>query len=36
LKNFLQTFKIEENNVIKIYNNDFIKDKKTIFKSLNA
>lgn len=25
LKSFLQTFKIEENNVIKIYNNDFIK-----------
>ena len=25
LKSFIQTFKIEENNVIKIYNNDFIK-----------
>jgi len=25
LKNFLQTLKIEENNVIKIYNNNFIK-----------
>ena len=28
LKSFLQTFKIEENNVIKIYNNDFKKDKR--------
>ena len=27
LKNFLQSFKIEENNVIKIYNNDFKKTK---------
>ncbi|GAI17466.1 unnamed protein product [marine sediment metagenome] len=28
LKSFIQTFKIEENNVIKIYNNDFKKDKR--------
>ncbi|OIP73223.1 lipoate--protein ligase family protein [Candidatus Infernicultor aquiphilus] len=28
LKNFLQTLRIEENNVKKIYNNDFFEDKK--------
>ncbi len=30
LKNFLQTFKIEENNVIKIYNNNFKKIKDNL------
>lgn len=28
LKSFIQAFKIEENNVIKIYNNDFKKDER--------
>ena len=28
LNNFIQSFKIEENNVIKIYNNDFLEDGK--------